>query len=104
MPEQSIKVIPPALLSAADAVANAAQKAATPEPGAVFAAVPGSPADGVLATFATGIVTQTAQMSAEAAGEGPEMVAKTAAGVAQLQGQDCDNAAQIQAVGNSAAH
>jgi hypothetical protein len=102
MPAESIKVVPPALLSAADAVAVAAQKAATPEPGAVFAATPGSPADGVLATFAGGIATQTAQMSAEAAGEGPEIVAKTTAGVAQLQGQDAENAAQIQAVGDSA--
>jgi hypothetical protein len=102
MPAQSIKVVPPALLSAAAAVAVAAQEAAAPEPGAVFAAAPGSPADGVLATFAVGIATQTAEMSAEVSGVGPEVLAKTSAGVAQLQAQDADNAAQIQAVGDSA--
>jgi hypothetical protein len=102
MPAQAIKVVPPALLSAAAAVAVAAQEAAAPEPGAVFAAVPASPADGVLTAFAAGIAARTAQMSAEVAGVGPEVLAKTSAGVAQLHAQDADNAAQIQAVGDSA--
>lgn len=102
MPAQSIKVVPPALLSAADAVAVAGQKAAAPQPGAVFIAAPGSPADGVLASISAGIATQTAQMSAEAAGNGPEVQAKTSAGVAQLQRQDAENATAIQAVGDSA--
>ncbi|GAB4993213.1 hypothetical protein MAHJHV59_46180 [Mycobacterium avium subsp. hominissuis] len=68
----------------------------------MFAAAPGSPADGVLATFSAGIATQAADISAEAAGKGPEMQAKTSAGVAQLQSVDADNAAAIQAVGDSA--
>jgi hypothetical protein len=101
MSGQSIKVVPPALLSAAAAVAGAAHKAATLQPGAVFATVPGSPADGALATIAAGIAWQTAQMSADVLGEAPAVVAKTAAGVAQLQAEDAGNAAQIQAVGES---
>ncbi|PBA42260.1 hypothetical protein [Mycobacterium avium] len=102
MPAQSIKVVPPALLSAADAVAVASQDAAAPVPGAVFTPALGSPADGVLAAFAAGIATQTAEMSAEVGGKGPEVVAKTSAGVGQLESVDADNAAAIQAVGESA--
>jgi hypothetical protein len=49
------------------------------------------------------MAAQSAQMSAEVAGKGPEVQAKTSAGVAQLVVQDAENAARIQAVGLSSA-
>ena len=101
MPAQSIKVTPPALLAAAASVAATAEKAAAP-PTVAPHAVPGSPADGAWSTIAAGMATQSAQLSADVAGKGPEVTATTSAGVAQLEGQDADNAAQIQAVGDAA--
>jgi hypothetical protein len=101
MAGQCIKVVPPALLSAAAVVAGAAQKAATPGPGAVPVAAVGSPADDALTMLASGIATQVAEMSAQVWGEGPALQAKTSAGVAQLEAQDADDAAQIRAVGES---
>jgi hypothetical protein len=100
MPAQSIKVTPPALLDAAASVAATAEKAATP-PGAVPHAVPGSTADGAWGTIGAGMAAQSAQMSAEVSPKGPEVQAKTSAGVAQLEAQDAENAARIQAVGLS---
>ena len=102
MPAQQIKVVPPALLNAAAGVAAAAQEAAAPQPGAVPVAAPASPADGALAAIATEIATQTAQMSAEVAGKGPAVTAKTSAGVARLESQDVQNADDIEAVGMQA--
>ena len=102
MPAQSRKVVPPALLAASASVAAAAQQAAAVHPGTLAHAVPGSPADSAWATIAAGMVAQTVQMSGEVSGKGPEVEAKTPAGVAQLQTQDADNAAQIQTVGESA--
>lgn len=102
MPAQSIKVIPPSLLNAAASVADGAQRAAAPHPGAVPVAAAGSTGDGALATIATGIAAQEAQMSAEVSGEGPAVLVKTQVGVARLEAQDTDNAMAIQAVGESA--
>ncbi len=101
MPAQSANVVPPALLAAAASGAARAAPAAKP-PTAVPQAVPGSPADGAWATIAAGMASQSAAMSAEVSGKGPEIETKTSAGVAQLQGQDAENAAQIQTVGDSA--
>lgn len=101
MPAQPIKVRPPALLQAAASVANTAEQAAEPHPGAVPVATPGSPSDGAWAGIAAGIATQSAAMGAEVAGVGPLIRAKTQGGVAHLRGQDEQNAAQIQAVGQS---
>lgn len=103
MPAQSIKVCPPALLEAAASVAVTAEQAAAPHAGAVPVATPGSPADGVWAGIAAGIATESTQMAAEDAGEGPAVQATTQVGVAQLQGQDEQNAEEIRAVGQSAA-
>jgi hypothetical protein len=103
MPAQSTKVMPAHFLNAAASVASTAERAAAPQPGAVFVATPASPVDGTLSTLAAAISTQVGQMSAEVAGKGPEMQAKASAGVAHLQAQDAENAAQIQAVGDSAA-
>jgi hypothetical protein len=102
MPAQSINVTPPALLNAAASVAATAEKAATP-PNAVPHAVPGSTADGAWGTIGAGMAAQSAQMSAAVSGKGPEVQAKTSAGVARLQAQDAENAAQIKAVGLSSA-
>ena len=102
MPAQSIKVCPPALLAAADSVAATADHAAAPRPDTVPVATPGSPADGAWAGIAAGIASESAQMAAQDMGEGPAVQATTASGVAQLQGQDEQNAEQIGAVGQSA--
>lgn len=101
MPAQPIKVRPPALLQAAASVAKTAEEAAAPHPGAVPVATPGSPADGAWAGIAAGIASLSAAMATEVAGVGPLIQATTQGGVAHLQGQDEQNAAQIQAVGQS---
>jgi hypothetical protein len=41
---------------------------------------------------------KSAQLSATLAGKGPQVQAKTQSGVTQLQGQDAQNATQIQQV------
>lgn len=101
MPAQNIKVTPSVMLNAAASVAATAEQAAKP-PATLPEVVPGSPADAAWGVIATGMATQTGQMSAEISGKGPEIQAKTQAGVAQFQAQDEENAAQIRSVGNSA--
>lgn len=102
MPAQTITVVPPALLQASMSVAATAEQAATPTPGAVPVATPGSPADAALAAVAAAIATQSATMAAELADKGPQIQAATQTGVARLQTQDEQNGAHIQAVGASA--
>lgn len=98
MATQWIKVIPPALLQAAVTAAMTADKAAAPHPGVVPVTSPGSPADVAAATIAIGMSARTAQLSTKLAGKGPQVQTKTQTGVAQLQGQDAQNANQIQQV------
>ena len=102
MPAQSINVCPPALLEAAASVAVTAEQVAAPHAGTVPLATPGSPADGTWAGIAAGIASESAQMAAQDMGEGPAVQATTQSGVAQLQGQDEQNAEEIGAVGQSA--
>jgi hypothetical protein len=98
MAAESIKVTPPAVLQAASSAAMTAEKAAAPHPGVVPLASPRSPADGAAATIAAGMGARTAQLSTKLAGKGPQVQAKTQAGVTQLQGQDEQNATRIQQV------
>lgn len=102
MPAQSINVCPPALLEAAASVAVTADQAAAPHPGVVPIATLGSPADGAWAGIAAGIASESALMASQDMGEGPAVQATTQSGVAQLQGQDEQNAEEISAVGQSA--
>jgi hypothetical protein len=103
MATQIIKLLPPSLLGAASSVAAAGQRAAVPQPGVIPTAAGGSPADGALAAISATIAGRSAKLSTEAAGKGPMVLTTTQSGVAQLQAQDSDNAAQIEAVGESAA-
>jgi hypothetical protein len=101
MVAQPIKVRPPALVQAAATAAMTAEKAAAPHPGVVPVASPGSPADGAAGTVAAGMSARAAQLSSKLADKGPQVQAKTQSGVAQLQGQDEQNATQIKQVGDS---
>jgi hypothetical protein len=94
-----VKVIPPALLTASSEAAAHAETAAAPRPAVVPIASPGSPADAAAATIATGMATKSAQISAKLAGKAPQVQAATQRGVAQLQGQDEQNATQIRQLG-----
>ncbi len=100
MVAEPIKVRPPALVQAAASAAMTAEKAAAPHPGAVPVASAGSPADGAAATIAAGMSVKSTQLTTKLAGKGPQVQAKTQSGVAQLQGQDEQNAAKIQQLGN----
>jgi hypothetical protein len=102
MPANTIHVSPAALLQAAASVAATATRAATPNPGTVPVATPGSPADGAWVGIAAGMVTESTDMTTEAAGRGPLIQAAAQSGVAQLQAQDEQNAGAIGAVGASA--
>jgi hypothetical protein len=103
MPAQSVKVCPPALLQAASSAAVTAEQAAAPHPGVVPVVTPGSPADAAWAGVGAGIAARSGELSAKVAGKGPAVQATTQSGVAQLQEQDEQNAAQIRAVGESSA-
>ena len=103
MPAQSVKVCPPALLQAAASAAVTAEQAAAPHPGVVPVVTPGSPADAAWAGVGAGIAARSGELSAKVAGKGPAVQATTQSGVAQLQEQDEQNAAQIRAVGESSA-
>lgn len=102
MAAETMKVIPPALLEAAASAAGIAEKAAAPHPGTTASA--GSPADDALATLAAGMNTRSAQLSATLAGKGPQVQATTQAGVAELQGQDQQNAALIKQLADDTPH
>lgn len=103
MPAQSTKVLPAHFLDAAAAAATQAEQAAAPEPGVVPVATPASPVDATLSTISAGILNKAGQLRAEVAGKGPKVQATATAGVSYLQAQDEQNAARIQAVGDSAA-
>jgi len=98
MPAQSTNVTPAQLLAAAASAASTAERAAAPQPGAVPVVAGASPTDAALATVAAGIAADTAQMCAAVAGKGPVVHATTATGVAKLEAQDAENAAQIGSV------
>lgn len=101
--QTTIKVHPPALLQAAASAATTAAAAAAPDPGTVPVAAPGgSAADDAAALIAAGISAREAALAAKLAGKGPLIQATTQAGVAELQGQDEQNGAQIRAVGQQA--
>lgn len=95
MPAEDIRVLPPEMLQAAATAAQTAEKAAAPSPGVVPTPVPGSPADAAAVTIATGISGQAAAIASGLAGKGPKVQAATQQGVTQLQGQDEQNAAEV---------
>lgn len=98
MVAQPITVRPPALVQAAATAAMTAEQAAAPHPGVVPVASPGSPADGAATSIAAAMSARAAQLSAKLAGKGPQVQATTQSGVAQLQGQDAQNATGLQRV------
>jgi hypothetical protein len=102
MPANTLHVSPTALLQAAASVAEAAGRVASPHPDTVPVATPGSPADAAWAGVGAGMVSESAEMTTEATAVGPQIQAATQSGVAQLQGQDEQNADAIGAVGDSA--
>ena len=98
MAAESIKVIPPALLQAAATAAATTEQAATPHPGVVPVASPGSPADGAWAGVAAGMGTRSAELTGKLAGKGPQVQATTQGGVALVQGADEQNAEKVRAL------
>lgn len=100
VPAEPINVQPERLMQAATKVAGHLEAAAKPPtvalPNLAVAAV--SPADVAANGAATAIQTKIATLSAQMAGKGPQLHAKTAAAVAALKAQDEQNAARIRAV------
>lgn len=101
MPAQVIKVTPPTLLEAAATIAATSARTA-PQAGAVPTTVTGSPFDGAWAGLGATMGTQATAMTTEAAGEGPALQQISQAAVSTMQAEDDRNAAQLQAVGQSA--
>jgi hypothetical protein len=101
MAAAEIKIVPPRLLAAGSAAAETAAKAAALHPGTAATGTPGSPFDTAWATLAAAMKARGGQMDAETAARGPQVAATTQAGVAELEGQDAQNAEQIDAVGKS---
>jgi hypothetical protein len=101
MAAAEIKVVPPRLVAAGTAAAETAAKAAAPHGGTAATGSPGAPFDTAWATLAAAMKTHGGQMDADTAARGPKVAATTQAGVAELEGQDAQNAEQIDAVGKS---
>jgi hypothetical protein len=104
MPAQStIEVSPPQFLSSADSAANHLEQAASPHPGVTPTGGGGSSlSDAAAAAIAVKVGTNTAQMSAELASDGPAAETTTQAGVTQLEQTDESNAQQLRALGQQA--
>jgi hypothetical protein len=98
MAAEQIKVTPPHMLQAAASAAATAEQVATPNPGAVPIAKPGSSMDGAAVTVAAAMATQVAQMAGQVAGQGPAVQASTSSGVAQTEATDEQNAEGYRAV------
>jgi hypothetical protein len=101
MATTEIRVAPPELLAAGTAAAETAAKAAAPHPGTAAPGAVGTPFDTACATLAAAMKARAGQMDVRAAAKGPQVAATTQAGVAELEGQDTQNAEQIDAVGKS---
>lgn len=95
MPAEDIRLLPPEMLQAAASAAGTAERAASPQPGVVPTAVPGSPADGAAVTIAAGMAAKAADISSRLAGKGPHVQTATQQGVTQMEGQDEQDAADV---------
>ena len=104
MPAQStIEVCPPQVLSAADSAATHLEQAASPHPGTTPTGGGGSSlSDAAAAALALKVSTQTGQLSAELASDGPAEQTTTQTGVQQLVQTDEANAEQLRALGQQA--